>query len=173
VPRNANRDELAALERYQREREKDTLYFTFGSANDLRLLVTRHLPRIVAEVDKRLRSTHELEGLEEQLRSTRQRSGQRLQELADRTTPGIQTDTANRLTVFDETKPLVPEYDGEPKIPTHAYQTWVVRPRQSLHLRLDRALEGSLQNAIQGHYKSIVPGNFYPPIVTANSHVIR
>jgi len=173
VPRSADRNELAALEKYQREREKDTLYFTFGSPNDLRLLVTHHLPQIVAEVDKRLRSTHELEGLEEELRSTRLRSGQRLQELADRKTPAIQTDTANRLTVFDETKPLVPEYDGEPKIPTHAYQTWVVRPRQSFHLRLDRSLEGSLQKTIQEHYKSMVPGNFYPPIVTAKSHVVR
>ncbi len=173
VPRNADREQLAALEKYQREREKDTLYFTFGSSNQLRLLVTQHLPRIVAEVDKRLRSTDQMEGVEDQLRSTRQHAGQRLQKLVDQTTRQIPTDTANRLTMFDETKPLVPEYASDQKIPTHAYQTWMVRPRQSLNLRLDRSLEDSLKKAIQTQFQSIVPGNFYPPIVTAKSHVIR
>ena len=173
VPRNADREQLAALEAYQREREKDTLYFTFGSANELRLLVTQHLPRIVAEVDKRLGSTDQLEGLEDELRNTRQHSGQRLQELVDQTTRKIPTDTANRLTVFDETKPLVPEYDSDQKIPTYAYQTWIVRPRQALNLRLDRALEDSLKKAIQTQFQTMVPRNFYPPIVTAKSHVIR
>ena len=173
VPRNADRDELKALEEYQRQRERDSLYSTFATPNDLRLLVTQHLSRIVAEAEKRLRSSHEFEGLEEELRGTRQRSGQRLQELTDQATAEHPTDTANRLTIFDETKPLVPEYDGDPKIPTYAYQTWVVRPRQSLHLRLDRAIEESVKKAIQAHFKSMVPGNFYPPIVTANSHIVR
>lgn len=173
VPRKADRHELEALENYQREREKDSLYSTFATPNDLRLLVTQHLPRIVAEVEKRLSSSQELEGLEEELRGTRQRSGQRLQELTDQSTAEHPTDTAKRLTVFDETKPLVPEYDGEHKTPTYAYQTWVVRPRQSLHLRLDRALEDSVKKAIAAHFKSMVPGNFHPPIVTANSHVVR
>jgi hypothetical protein len=50
VPRNADRDQLKALEDYQRERQKDTLYGTFGTAEELRLLVTQHLPKIVAEV---------------------------------------------------------------------------------------------------------------------------
>jgi hypothetical protein len=50
VPRSADRDQLKALEDYQRERQKDTLYGTFGTAEELRLLVTQHLPRIVADV---------------------------------------------------------------------------------------------------------------------------
>ena len=50
VPRTADRDQLKALEDYQRERQKDTLYGTFGTAEELRLLVTQHLPKIVAEV---------------------------------------------------------------------------------------------------------------------------
>src|SRR5579862_2460232 len=36
VPRNVNREELAALESYQRKRQQDTLYFTFGSPDELR-----------------------------------------------------------------------------------------------------------------------------------------
>jgi len=50
IPRSADRDQLKALEAYQRERQKDTLYGTFGTAEELRLLVTQHLPKIVAEV---------------------------------------------------------------------------------------------------------------------------
>lgn len=173
VPRNADRDQLAALEKYQRERAKDTLYFTFSNATELRILVTQHLPRIVAEVDKQLRSTNQLEGLEDELKSTRQHSGQRLQGVVDQTTRQVPADTEQRLNVFDETKPLVPEYDSDQKIPTYAYQTWMVRPRKSLKLRLDRALEDSLKKTIQTHFQTIVPGNFFPPIVTAKSHVNR
>ena len=56
VPRSADRDQLKALEDYQRERQKDTLYGTFGTAEELRLLVTQHLPKIVAEVSAGLES---------------------------------------------------------------------------------------------------------------------
>jgi hypothetical protein len=52
VPRSADRDQLKALEDYQRERKKDTLYGTFQSTEELRRLVTRHLPKIVAEVSQ-------------------------------------------------------------------------------------------------------------------------
>ncbi|MGC1659021.1 MAG: DUF4062 domain-containing protein [Candidatus Acidiferrales bacterium] len=50
VPRNADRDQLKALEDYQRERQKDTLYATFRTGEELRRLVTQHLPKIVSEV---------------------------------------------------------------------------------------------------------------------------
>lgn len=50
VPRNADRDQLKALEDYKRERQKDTLYGTFGTAEELRLLLTQHLPKIVDDV---------------------------------------------------------------------------------------------------------------------------
>jgi hypothetical protein len=147
------------------------LYFTFGNADELRSLITHHLPPIVANVEKRLRSSRELDGLEDEVRSTREHSGQRLQELAQ--TAQNPSDTSQRVTVFDETNPPVPNYDGKPQSFTHAYQTWVVRPRQSLRLRLDRMVEDSVKNAIETHFKSMVPGNFYPPIVTADSHVVR
>ena len=52
VPRSADRDQLKALEDYQRERQKDTLYGTFQSTEELRRLVTRHLPKIVADVSQ-------------------------------------------------------------------------------------------------------------------------
>jgi len=56
VPRSADRDQLKALEDYQRERQTDTLYGTFGTAEELRLLVTQHLPKIIAEVSAGLES---------------------------------------------------------------------------------------------------------------------
>ncbi|MFZ0333459.1 MAG: hypothetical protein WBL66_17545 [Candidatus Acidiferrales bacterium] len=50
VPRNADRNQLEALEKYQKERQQDTLYYTFDTSEDLRRLVTQHLPNIVSEV---------------------------------------------------------------------------------------------------------------------------
>jgi hypothetical protein len=50
VPRNADREQLAALETYQRERQKDTLYAVFSDTEVLRRLVTQHLPGIVNAV---------------------------------------------------------------------------------------------------------------------------
>lgn len=50
VPRNADLDQLKALEEYRRERQKDTLYFTFRTADELRQLVSHHLPSFVSEV---------------------------------------------------------------------------------------------------------------------------
>jgi hypothetical protein len=57
VPRSADRDQLAALEAYQRERQKDTLYFEFADPEKLRQLVTQHLPGIVNTVVKQSNST--------------------------------------------------------------------------------------------------------------------
>lgn len=82
VPRSADRDQLKALEDYQRERQKDTLYSTFRTHDELRQRVTQHLPMIVAEVHKTLRVSNKLEGLEEELRATESRSEERLSELA-------------------------------------------------------------------------------------------
>lgn len=50
VPRNADREQLATLEEYQKERQKDTLYAVFSSPDELHRLVTQHLPKIVSEV---------------------------------------------------------------------------------------------------------------------------
>ncbi len=64
IPRTADRAQLAALERYQSERQRDSLYFTYESAEHLRRLVTQHLPKIVAEVEEVMRtgSTMSTEG---------------------------------------------------------------------------------------------------------------
>ena len=78
VPRDADRDQLKALEDYQRERQEDTLYSTFGSSDELRQRVSQHLPHIVAEVHDNLRSSHQLEGLEQELHSTEARAERQL-----------------------------------------------------------------------------------------------
>jgi hypothetical protein len=93
VPRNADRDQLKALENYERERRKDTLYSTFRTSEELRQLVSQHLPRIVSEVHQQLRTSRQLEGLEEELRATERRSEQRLQELAAKTKEPLMVNT--------------------------------------------------------------------------------
>jgi hypothetical protein len=55
VPRSADRDQLEALEAYKKERQKDTLYFDFKDASNLREHLTRHLPKIVSEVRRKLK----------------------------------------------------------------------------------------------------------------------
>jgi hypothetical protein len=56
VPEDADRDQLDALEQYKKQRQQDTLYSTFNTADELRQLLTRHLPKIVPEVYARVRS---------------------------------------------------------------------------------------------------------------------
>ncbi len=172
VPRNANRDELESLEEYRRERQKDTLYSTFNSPEELKERVTQHIPHIVAEVHKRLLQSNQLDGLEEETRETLQHSEQLLQLLVNHKPVGELEAAERRIAgAFDETKPLVPEY-GE-NIPTYAYQTWFIRPRLSLLLRLDRAFDTRVREKMQESFHGIVPGSFYPPSVKANSHMVR
>jgi hypothetical protein len=54
VPRSADREQLAALESYKKDRQKDTLYFDFGDTDTLRDHLVRHLPNIIQEVLKTL-----------------------------------------------------------------------------------------------------------------------
>jgi hypothetical protein len=54
VPRTADRDQLEALEAYKKDRRQDTLYFEFEDAAGLHRHLTRHLPKIVDEVRKKL-----------------------------------------------------------------------------------------------------------------------
>jgi len=56
IPRDADRDQLEALEQYKKQRQQDTLYSTFNTADELRRLVTQHLPKIVPEVHERIRA---------------------------------------------------------------------------------------------------------------------
>lgn len=53
--KGADRDQLDSLEEYKKQRQQDTLYSTFNAADELRRLVTQHLPKIVPEVYKRIR----------------------------------------------------------------------------------------------------------------------
>jgi hypothetical protein len=57
VPRNVDRGQLEALESYKRERRKDTLYFEFEDASGLRDHLTKHLPKIVHDVNEKLKSS--------------------------------------------------------------------------------------------------------------------
>jgi hypothetical protein len=57
------------------------LYSTFGGPDELRQRVSQHLPHIVSDVHTKLRSSHQLEDLEEELRSTEARAERRLSKL--------------------------------------------------------------------------------------------
>jgi len=57
VPRSADRGQLEALEAYKKERQKDTLYFEFEDVSKLRAHLTRHLPKIVDEVRRKLKES--------------------------------------------------------------------------------------------------------------------
>jgi hypothetical protein len=50
VPRDVDRGQLDALEDYRRSLQQRGLYFSFASVDELRRLVTQHLPKIVDEV---------------------------------------------------------------------------------------------------------------------------
>jgi len=50
VPRDTDWDQFDALEKYKKERQKDTLYFDFKDGQALREHLTNHLPKIVEEV---------------------------------------------------------------------------------------------------------------------------
>jgi transcriptional regulator with XRE-family HTH domain len=50
VPRNVDRKQLDAVEDYRKERQRDTVYFTYDDAVELQELVSRHLPKMVWSV---------------------------------------------------------------------------------------------------------------------------
>jgi hypothetical protein len=54
VPLDTDRTQSEALERYKATLQNEGIVFTFGSVDELRRLVTSHLPRIVAEVAPQL-----------------------------------------------------------------------------------------------------------------------
>lgn len=56
VPSDADPNQLDALEQYKKQRQQDSLYSMFNTADDLRRLVTQHLPKIVPEVYQHVRA---------------------------------------------------------------------------------------------------------------------
>jgi hypothetical protein len=63
VPRDVDRAQLDALEDYRRSVQQRGLYFTFASVDELRRLVTQHLPKIVDEVRANMKSGSAAAGL--------------------------------------------------------------------------------------------------------------
>lgn len=79
-----------------------------------------------------------------------------------------------RLSIFDETKPLLPSYvDGQTLIQPNAYQTWLVRPRLSMRSRLDRTFDREARNIVAVSFADTSLGNFFPPLMTGESHILR
>jgi hypothetical protein len=84
---------------------------------------------------------------------------------------------AERLSVINQSKPLNPAFigpdegNGPQSFAAQAYQTWIVRPRLPLRLRLDRAFDSAVRSEIDAKFNEA--GNFYPPIMAGDSQIIR
>jgi hypothetical protein len=88
--------------------------------------------------------------------------------------------TETRVAAMKEEKPLVPSYvshtlpdDTEDNESTQAYQTWIIRPRVSLRLRLDRSFEKQVSDSFSAAFIDANIGQFWPPFILADSHVLR
>jgi hypothetical protein len=84
VPRDTDRSQLDALEDYRRERQRDSVYAPFKSAEDLRGLLTQHLPKIIHEVHAKLQMAGELSELKQEIQNIESNSGQQLAEIASK-----------------------------------------------------------------------------------------
>jgi hypothetical protein len=82
IPRDADQQQLRALQEYQEARSKDTLYGTFASSEDLQRQFSRHLPQVVSSVHERLRNSGGLETVERELMESQAMAAQRLVQLA-------------------------------------------------------------------------------------------
>ena len=108
--------------------------------------------------------------------TTRQATLREIEQLIQRRASYSQT-TDERLSAVNESKPLNPAFigsdqgNGPQSFPAQAHQTWFVRPRVPLRLRLDRAFDSAVRSEIEAKFNE--PGNFYPPIMGGDSHVIR
>ena len=108
--------------------------------------------------------------------TTRQATLREIEQLIQRRASYSQT-TDERLSTVNETKPLNPAFigtdqgNGPQSFPAQAYQTWIVRPRVPLRLRLDRAFDSAVRSEIEATFNE--PGNFYPPVMGGDSQVIR
>ncbi|MBZ5600552.1 MAG: DUF4062 domain-containing protein [Acidobacteriia bacterium] len=81
VPRDSDRGQLEALKEYRAQRQKDSLYSTYSTLEELRSVATRHLPQIIRAVIQNLRSRNELGRLETGLSKFEARAEQQLSKL--------------------------------------------------------------------------------------------
>jgi hypothetical protein len=96
--------------------------------------------------------------------TTRQATLREIEQLIQRRASYSQTPD-ERLSAVNESKPLNPAFigtdqgNGAQSFPAQAYQTWIVRPRVPLRLRLDRAFDSAVRSEIEAKFNE--PGNFY------------
>jgi hypothetical protein len=110
--------------------------------------------------------------------TNRQATVREIEQLIQRRASFAQS-AAERLSTIIAIKPLIPSFIGSDEgtgpqsVPAQAYQTWIIRPRVSMRLRLDRGFDSSARSEIEKYFIDSRLGNFYPPIMTGDSHVIR
>jgi hypothetical protein len=63
--------------------------------------------------------------------------------------------------------PAVPEQTPKP------YHVWSIRPRVSLRLRLDKSFDQTVLGLIRRHFPDSYFGNFWPPAMSADRHIVR
>lgn len=109
--------------------------------------------------------------------STRQATLRDLEQLFSRRQLSSQN-VEQQLQAFD-VHPRNPSFvvieDGtkQQTVASHAYQTWLIRPRASLRVRLDRAFDAQLHQFFRSNFPSTNIGQFWPPIMTSSSHMLR
>jgi hypothetical protein len=109
--------------------------------------------------------------------TTRQATLREIEQLIQRRASYSQSPD-ERLSAINESKPLNPAFiapdqgEGPQSFAAQAYQTWIVRPRLPLRLRLDRAFDNTVRSEVAAQFDE-PGGHFYPPLMAGDSHVIR
>lgn len=75
------------------------------------------------------------------------------------------------------TTPLNPAFMADSKADSgelgRGYHTWALRPRAPTRLRLDRTFDRTFGELISAHFVDTGVGQFWPPIVTGQTHIVR
>jgi hypothetical protein len=87
--------------------------------------------------------------------------------------------TQERLSALDVSTPLAPPVYYEAADPgrtggspsTQAYQSWTIRPRAPLRVRLDRSFDANIRSVLKRHTGDL--GSFFPPDITKDVHVVK
>lgn len=185
VPRDVDGDQLEALEGYQQERQRDTLYATFRTPDELRQKVAQHLPGIVSEVYAKLRASNQFEGIVQEFRATQSHSAERLQELATNEPPVEMTLTyemPGQCSQHQHNYRLVVNLKNEGQTRIEKYHLDVLFPTGLLQPHVHHALElPARRTAIHSLFRVTTETNqvnaLYPgdsnPVLTIDYYVNR
>jgi hypothetical protein len=110
--------------------------------------------------------------------TNRQATVRDIEQLFERRTSFAQSGL-ERLTAIESSSPVAPEF-AESEAPngpqveiSRAYHVWTIAPRLVIRLRLDSVFDRTVRADLAKHFKDSPIGNFYPPRMAADFHVVR